>query len=81
MKCLDEVKQNKIAVSDLESKLNQLETSGAEQNSLILAVEKTVTEKLGEVGGEVTEQGRKLRDEIRNISELLKLHFQLNKSK
>ena len=75
---MEEVNQTKIAVSDLEGKLNQLEQFGAEQNSLILAVEKTVTEKLDEVGGEVRENAGKFRDEIRNISELSLLTFQPN---
>ena len=78
MKCLEEVNQTKIAVSDLEDKLNQLDQFRAEQNSLILAVEKTVTEKLDEVGGEVRENAGKFRDEIRNISELSLLTFQQN---
>ena len=69
MKCLEEVNQNTIAVSDLEGKLYQLDQFGSKQNSLILAVEKTVTEKLDEVGGEVREHGGKFRDEIRNMSE------------
>ena len=81
MKCLEEVNQTKIAVSDLEGKLNQLDKFGAEQNSLILAVEKTVTEKLDEVGAEVRENSGKFRDEIRNISELSLLNFQQNISK
>ena len=70
MKCLEEVNQTKLAVSDFEGKLNQLDQFGAEQNSLILAVEKTVTEKLDEVGGEVRENAGKFREEIRDISEL-----------
>ena len=78
---MEEVNQTKIAVSDLEGKLNQLDQFGAEQNSLILAVEKTVTEKLDEVGGEVRENAGKFRDEIRNISELSLLTFQRNVSK
>jgi peptidoglycan hydrolase CwlO-like protein len=69
VKYLEEVNQTKIAVSDLEGKLNQLGKFGAEQNSLILAVEKTVSEKLNEVGGEVREHAGKFRDEIRNMSE------------
>ena len=66
---MEGVNQNKIAFSDLEGKLNQLDQFGPEQNSLILAVEKTVTEKLDEVGGEVRENAGKSRDEIRNMSE------------
>ena len=78
---MEEVNQTKIAVSDLEGKLYQLDQFGSKQNSLILAVEKTVTEKLDEVGGEVRENARKFRDEIRNISELSLLTFQQNVSK
>ena len=81
MKCLEEVNQTKIAVSDLEDKLNQLDQFRAEQNSLILAVEKSVTEKLDEIGGEVRENAGKSRDEIRKISELSLLSLQQNISK
>ena len=78
---MEEVNQTKIAVSDLEDKLNQLDQFRAEQNSLILAVEKSVTEKLDEIGGEVRENAGKSRDEIRNISELSLLSLQQNISK
>ena len=67
---MEEINQTKIAVSDLEGKLNQMDQFGAEQNSLILAVEKTVTEKLDEIGGEVKKNAGKFHDEIRNISKL-----------
>ena len=78
---MEEVNQTKIAVSDLEDKLNQLDQFRAEQNSLILAVEKSVTEKLDEIGGEVRENAGKFREEIRDISELSLLNLQPNVSK
>ena len=73
---MEGVNQNTIAVSDLEGKLNQLDQFGAEQNSLLLAVEKTVSEKFDEIGGEVRENANKIRDEIHNISKLSLLTYQ-----
>ena len=42
---------------------------GAEQTSLILAVEKTVTNKLEEVGDDLKENTKTFTDELRNLSE------------
>ena len=67
---MEEVNQSKLALTDLENKTSQLEQFGNEQNSLILAVEKTITEKIGEVGDEVKVNAKKIRDETRNISKL-----------
>ena len=68
---MEEVNQSKIALTDLGHKTSQLEQFGKEQNSLILAVEKTITMKIGEVGDEVRVNAQKIRDETRNISKLL----------
>merc|ERR1711892_1005708 len=67
VKYLEDVNQSKIAITDLENKTIHLELSGAEQTSLILAVEKTVTEIIGEVGEEVKANAKTFRDEMRNI--------------
>ena len=68
---MEEVNQSKIALTDLGHKTSQLEQFGNEQNSLILAVEKTITVKIGEVGDEVRVNAQNIRDETRNISKLL----------
>merc|ERR1711892_260848 len=67
VKYLEDVNQIKIAITDLENKTIHLEQSGAEQNSLILAVEKTVTEIIGEVGQEMKANAKTFRDEMRSI--------------
>ena len=67
---MEEVNQSKLALTDLENKTSQLEQFGNEQNSLILAVEKTITEKIGEVGDEVRVNAKTIGDETRNISKL-----------
>ena len=74
VKYLEDDNQIKIAIADLENKTIHLEQSGAEQNSLILAVEKTVTEIIGEVGEEVKANAKTFRDEMRNIRKLLLLN-------
>ena len=51
--------------------MGKLDQFGAEQNSLILAVEKTVSEKLDDVSCEVRENAKTSQEKIQNISKLL----------
>ena len=64
------VTDSKIALNELEAKVGKLDQFGAEQNSLILAVEKTVSDKLNDVSGEVRENAKTFKEKIRNISKL-----------
>ena len=70
LKCLELVSESKIAFTELEAKVGKLDQFGAEQNSLILAVEKTVSEKLDDVSGEVRENAKTFKEKIQNISKL-----------
>jgi len=65
--CFDGINQCRASITDLETKLINLDQFGAEQTSLILAVEKTVTNKLDEVEQEVKENTRTLTDELHNM--------------
>merc|ERR1719312_1202622 len=66
-KCIDGINQCQASIANLEIKLSNLDQFGAEQTSLILAVEKTVTNKLEEVGDDLKENTKTFTDELRNL--------------
>ena len=62
------VNESKIAFTELEGKVMRLDQFGTEQNSLILAVEKTVSEKMDDVSCEARESTNAMKEEILTIS-------------
>ena len=54
--------------SQLEEKIKRMERFGEEQNSLIMAVEKTAHEKVDEIEQELQEYVNNSQKDLRNIS-------------
>jgi len=67
LKLLELVNESKIAFTELEGKVMRLDQFGTEQNSLILAVEKTVSEKMDDVSCEARESTSAMKEEILTI--------------